>query len=315
MKNFKLILRSLISNNACIDGGRFKKWFVAIIMFFLSVCIALIPSTVKAAKSHGDDAFANYSFGAREAFTEFSEELNKHDEWSLKVAVDEASGENRLVVNGFDRYDHKNKTKDVVDYKFAYFPAYTAEYCNEFIGDGKTSYMIFTPTQVVMHIVNPESESKDKITDIVCGKAYKYLDEGYDLKSNLVSSESATEQLNGTWDNWKSFIRDAYNANRLTGLWQNALVMGSIDIVIVALMGFMIWILTRGKNNPYRLFKIWECQKISYWTAITPAILACAFGFLFENFAQVLFPLLIGVRVMWLTMKSLRPDGSGYAAN
>ena len=91
--------------------------------------------------------------------------------------------------------------------------------------------------------------------------------------------------------------------------------MSAINVGIVLIMGFMVWVLTRGKNNPYRIFNVWECYKIVAWAALTPAILTSGLGFLIKAFASTLFPLLLGVRVMWLSMKSLRPDGSGYGAN
>ena len=49
---------------------------------------------------------------------------------------------------------------------------------------------------------------------------------------------------------------------------------------------------------------------IAYWATITPAILTTGLGFLLTSFSQVLFPLLLGVRIMWLSMKLLRPENA-----
>ena len=83
--------------------------------------------------------------------------------------------------------------------------------------------------------------------------------------------------------------------------------MLGVNAGISIFMGFMLWVLTRGKNN-LRWFGIWETQKIVGWTTVTPAILTTGLGFLISSFSQVMFPLLLGVRIMWLSMKLLRPE-------
>lgn len=309
MKNFKLILRSLISNNACIEGARKKKWYYGVIMFVLSVILALVPVLVKSAKTNGDDVFSSISYGTQEATYAFSKYLDESPEIKMVVEDNTSNEDHHLTVQNFTKYEHKNAS-DTVDYKFGYIAVITDDYLNEIQGDGKTSFMIFTQDSFYVHIVNPES--KDAVQNLSCMKAYKYMSVGFDLKSMLVKEGTSRDVITGTWTNWKQFFRNAYNFNRLTGMWQTTLLMGGINVVITALMGFMVWVLTRGKNNPYHYFKIWECQKVSYWCAITPALLTCGLGFLLTRFANVLFPLLLGVRVMWLSMKSLRPDGSGY---
>ena len=47
MKNFKLVLKSLVNNEACVEGGRHRPWWIAIILFFLSMIIALVPIFVQ----------------------------------------------------------------------------------------------------------------------------------------------------------------------------------------------------------------------------------------------------------------------------
>jgi len=69
----------------------------------------------------------------------------------------------------------------------------------------------------------------------------------------------------------------------------------------------MIFILTRGKRNPFRIYTFWETQKISYWASFTPSLLALIFGFIFTEYAVMIFVMLIGVRIMWMSMKSLKP--------
>ena len=131
----------------------------------------------------------------------------------------------------------------------------------------------------------------------------------------FVSGDDLTDTANKTWGNWTNLIKKFYNQTRLKAAGVQLGIMSAVNVGIVLIMGFMVWVLTRGKNNPYRLFNVWECYKIVFWAALTPAVLTSGLGFLIKTFASTIFPLLLGVRVMWLSMKSLRPDGSGYAAN
>lgn len=313
MKNFKLILKSLVSNNACIEGATKKKWWVAVIMFFISTILALVPTFVKQIKTQGDDVFENTSYRTQEALYDFSENVLAKDDVSMKVVYVEQTEEKTLIVNGFlGIYNCVSKDTENVYFKIAAYETITDDQINEITaGDYKGSYAIFSSKVFYMVLKNPVNQSD--ISSIVCSKAYEYIEDGFDFKTILITEGTLTDKMNGTFDNWKVFVRDAYNYNRLTNLWVQCAIVGGVEILITVLMGFMIWVLTRGKNNPYRWVSFWQGQKISYWTSITPAILTCGLGFLLTSFGPVLFPLLQGVRTMWLSMKSFRPDGTGYA--
>ena len=326
MKNLKLILKSLVNNNACIEGGRKKPWYFAAIMFFLAMIFAILPLFVQTWNTNGDDTFKTYAYGTDQATLRFTEYLNDNNIQMYIKTPDGAENKNdKIIVASKDGvatnvdYEHKIPVKasdgtytEQIDFKFYYRVEKNETEFTDLIGDQKTSFFIFYQDQIYINLVN--FETKAVIKTIVCNKAANKFEDGKSINAMLSTSTDASTKLNETFANWKLFIRDAYNFTRLTAVWQTCAIMGGINAGITLFMGLMIWILTRGKNNPYRLFNLWETQKMSWWAAITPSILALAFGFLIPRFANVLFPMLIGIRVMWLSMKSLRPDGSGYAA-
>ena len=328
MKTFKLILKSLISNNACIDGGRKKPWYFAVIMFFLAMIFAILPLFVQTWNTNGDDAFKTYSYGMDAAALGFNKYL---DDNGLTIVVNQAenTSSKELIAykdnNRIDAidYEHKTpvKTSEIVDGKYKYvdqidykiFYRYNmneADY-NKLIGDQKFSFIIMYPNRIMIHIVN--FDTKEQMGNIVCSEACNKLQPGMKINDLLSKEADPTKKMNETFSNWKLFIRDAYDHTRLTAVWQSCAIMGGINVGITLFMGLMVWILTRGKNNPYRFLNLWVTQKTAWWAAITPSILALAFGFLIPKFSNILFPMLIGIRVMWLSMRSLRPDGSGYA--
>lgn len=318
MNTLKLFLKSLLNNNACIDGGRKKPWYLAIIMFFLSIALALVPTMTLSLKEKPHKNFEGTTYGCREAFAAFSEELNKPEYADSMYIIKGEGKKDRLLVNGaFTEYNHVNETLTTdpehpyIDFKFVYDQTIDSKKY-EVLKSEKKSIVYFSKDTVMIHIVN--QVNGEDLLDINCGQAYKKFDEGYKFSSSYkVNAEDLTATINGTWGLWLDNIDSFYHATRIKATWVKVGLFAGIDAAIALIMAFMIWILTRGKRNPYRdMVNVWQSFTITSWTMVTPGILALAFGFLFKNFATALFPLLLGIRAMWLSMKSFRPDGTGY---
>ena len=308
--NIKLFFTSLISNNACIDAGRKKPWYAAIILFFVSIILAVTPSTVLELKKQGDKNFDSTTYLAREALYEFSQEIKTDDGMAVIKANKK---ESYLVGRNSSTFGELDTKTMVYNYKFRYSSNEDAAVTYATLNEESVSYFLFTPDTVYMHIVNPTDHSS-VVLNLMCINAYKKVGENA-FKESLAEGADKTESIEKTWENWKVLIRQLYNQTRLRAAGIQLGIMSAVNVGIMLVMGFMVWVLTRGKNNPYRIFNVWECYKIVFWAGLTPAILTSGLGFLIKTFASTIFPLLLGVRVMWLSMKSLRPDGSGYASN
>jgi len=308
-KNILLFLKSLFSNNAAIDGARKKPWYAAIIIFFISIVLSVIPGTVLQLNKHGDKNFDSTSYNTREATTQFA----------IRLQAEEFK--DHMYVNKIDKKTSQLVSKEFstvistsgIDFVFAYVNKDNLSQTQTELDKGGVSYFLFSVDSLHIRVLNPNDHNSTAV-EMECINAYKKVGKD-DIKNSLASSADLTEMANNTWANWKSLIRKFYNQTRLKAAGMQLIIISSINVGISLIMGFMIWVLTRGKNNAYRLFNVWECFKISWWAGVTPALLSLGFGFLIKNFATMIFPLLLGVRVMWLSMKSLRPDGSGYAAN
>ena len=312
-QNIKLFFRSLISNNACIDGARKKPWYAAILIFFFSIILSVIPSSVIELQKHADKNFDSSTFGLVEASTQFSQYLDTLPENTFYV--NKEGKQSSLIATEDVVFKRMNAQTSRVDYVFRYsFNENSASYMNQY-KEANVSYVIFTEDTVYFSILNPNSpDGSSPVVSFVCINAYKKIGRD-DLRKSLVAIEDKTKMANDTWANWKGLIKKLYRQTRLKAAGIQLAICSAINVGITLIMGFMVWILTRGKANPYRLFTVWESFKIAFWSVLTPAILTVGLGFLIKNFASMIFPLLVGVRIMWLTMKSLRPDGSGYAAN
>ena len=108
------------------------------------------------------------------------------------------------------------------------------------------------------------------------------------------------KNMNKVYDN-------AYLTTKQNSFTLYTLVFYGVYVVLIAFMGLMIFLLTRGKRNPMNYMTFWLSTKIAAWATISPAILALILGFLLTNFATMFFIILFGVRIMWLSMRQLRP--------
>lgn len=336
MKNFKLILKSFFSNNATVEGARHRPWYFAVIIFFASMILAIVPIFVQSITKHGSDLVSKTTYNMENSTLRFTETLKEKDV-TLEVSYNEATQSNVLVEKGtwdnafkedvysfndakYCYYTHKNE-EGIDDFWAFWFQSKSSDFLSDFVKDIETkqkdaekavpSLLIMTDKQIIFYICNVQ---KSTVIGSIAGD-YKSSTVGFkltDLLSDIAytNAEEYAEYRAETWENWKVFYDEIYNNNRLNTTLATTLILLGIDVVIVFFMGLMVFILTRGKNNPFRIYTFWESIKVGMWAANMPALLTCGLGFLLTNFVQVLFALLVGVRVMWLTMKTLGPNNA-----
>lgn len=348
MKNFKLILKSLINNEACVEGGRHRPWWISVIMLFISMVLAIGPVFYQTFKKTGSDFVSSQTYNLDTALLRFNEEIEKHDVNMVVTPVEGSS--NYLEVdqnkwneaftyqdprnNQYHAYQHYNAEGNV-DLDVYYIPELNSTIINEInnnvpgyeIEDNPESltwkkrnhsFIIFGKYEIVAYAYNSASSS-------AVGSSYgdyKNMEVGFNLKATAFVTTSdgnvlTLDKVNasnyntfkeGVWENWKAFFNQAYLYNRGELTWRTTLLMFGINLGLTIFMGLMIFLLTRGKTNPFRIYKFMECEFIAGWATLAPGILACILGFILAQFAQLAFPLLLGVRVMWLCMKTLRAD-------
>ena len=349
MKNFKLIMKSLINNDACIEGGRTKRWFFAIIFAVLSLVLAVLPIMVTSLQAQGSDFTAgNYLYNYDNAIVAFSDSLADNnlsmvvseDANGRFLAVDKTQWEAAYTANAYKQYVHLNNDSKV-DFEVYYTEAvgqefvdyYTLVSQNKSPIDGSwreaadtarsTSYLIFGRERMVGQLFQPGNTTalsgvSGDYLKLDLGFAFKSLatveidgvtyvtshDDKFSEPNGFLSIDAYRRQIQNKWND----VYDAvyYNTKMVTAR-DSTLIMLGVDALLIFFMGLMIFILTRGKRNPFRIYTFWETQKIAYWASFTPSLLALIFGFIFTEYAVMIFVMLIGVRIMWMSMKSLKP--------
>ncbi len=108
---------------------------------------------------------------------------------------------------------------------------------------------------------------------------------------------------------WTDVFNATYEYQKNSKKWNTTLIYLGVYGGLMIFLGLMVYLLTRGKNNPYRVLNLWVTQKTAYFLSFTPALLAMIFGFIFGGnmLGQMAFIMLISLRVMWASMRTLRP--------
>ncbi len=342
----KYFLKSLFSNDICVDA-RTKKWYWAILIAVVSLVVATIPTMVNYFKVKGgsflDSTTYNYDSQVY-AFTQYMDNYDIKLKVENGTLVDEG---NTCTVNDDNTiYKHvvsmdvayKNSitgevvetTDKYVDFAVYFYPdaLYTKKKSDT--AHSKLSDLITE----VLNGKNPKAGDEEigekyTINALFLGKesftAVKYTGIS---SSGTVSRSSITYKYQGanqngdttfylkdllgadkaaTVSNWKVYLNNAYTPIKLATGWASTGITFGIYTALTILLGFVVWIMTRGKNNPFRIYTFWECQKIAYWAALTPAIIGMLIGFFMSSMMMLGFILCYGVRIMWMSMRSLRP--------
>jgi len=108
-------------------------------------------------------------------------------------------------------------------------------------------------------------------------------------------------------DFYANVVTQSFETDKIASAWSYTGIFAGVDLGLIILFGGVIFLMTRGKKNPFRIYTFWETQKMAYWAAFTPSLLAMALGFWMTNYAFIFFMFAYGMRMMWMSMRSLRP--------
>ena len=336
----KPIFTSLFSNKNAYNNAKEKAWYWAVPLGLISIVLSLIPILVTNLNVGGATIFnssVSYknsvsisvrTFYMDEAMKDFVETLEdkgiviqvEKDSKNRKMATinDQTKWDNAFNMNKNNRYEYY--TNDSIRRLEIYFTDYEGQdfttylndiYSNKNPSDGDptssiktTSFLLLGKYEIAFVLCNNQTPVAVRQGD------YSYLDEGWTFKKLLDKTADLSDQQkinDQIFENFKTFLNKIYESPRLTKAWTTTGIIAGINVGITFILGFLLWILTRGKTNPFRTITFWETQKISYWCALTPAILTLGLGFLLSTYAVIMYVGFLGLRVTFLAMKTLRP--------
>ena len=333
---------TLLNNDACVKGAREWKGAlqaIPVVLAIASVVLAVLPSfvsqmNVKGASGIYTSPLDNFDVGlasfthaltvdeagnarpeAEIVHVSFTEEgelkltnvdklYHKEGEtvYSWFIDVDSATSEPAFEVF-FNTYSLDDETffnrlsKDMN-------PETGNARHGEDVTTPRASYVAFGKTKMVFRKVN-SSRGQEGAYDRIKGKDLVELTPK-NANGDLIPYSSYSYRTTIA-NNWATFINDTYETAKIASAWSFTGIMAGIDFGLVILFGLILFLMTRGKKNPFRIINIWETMKMAGFASLTPALLAMIVGFWMPQYAYLFFMFTYGMRMMWMSMKSLRP--------
>ena len=338
---------SIIKNDSAIDGAKTAPWWIALILFIVGSFLPIIPIMVNASRTYGASFISGTTYGYEQGLATCglslkaeSYELNvkNHELIATKEGneltqtwVEDAdltpvsyyntvsSGVTMRSLNVYysDR-PKSGKTKTINDMiktieSTKYVLNTDKVYDSETDGDAQTyipSYLILIKTGMYSKIYKHNTATSGSST--YTGLDWKHVDDCnlLDVVNNVPNIEANlldARYVNGVLENWKVIFNKAYQTQKTNSFWFSSGLYYGIYLVLGVFMGLMMFLLTRGKNNPNRGLTFFVTCKIDAWITFTPAVLGMILGFIWSAAAGLGFIVLIGLRTMWLSMRQLSP--------
>ena len=227
-------------------------------------------------------------------------------EYDLVVYVSNASGSSKLA-RSYNNYismtdykvgtvENRDKDNDEEGQKY-YIPKYIIIFKD-------TIYVVIYSGQKAISASMGGNFSGFKANN----ECLKTLLEVKDKEDNVIAPSLINpDSYNGVLKNFKKFLDKTYNAIKFRNTFATSGIYLAIFAGLSIFMGLLMWVMTRGKKNPNNYFSIWLCMKIEARLAFTPGLLTFIIGLFLTSYASMIFILTLGLRVMWISMKELRP--------
>lgn len=335
--------KSILSNQAAIDNAKEAPWWIAVILLVFSVIIPLIPIYVGINKNYGASFLASATYGFDRGIAKATEHFSENGyEFSLEKNVITYLKDGNPVADTFyvrdsateAQYSDIDTVQNQYNFRF-YITDLEGSALSKLVNKlDKRAYKVGTTT------IPTEEEVKEKVATYVpnfiilsrktlaaavyknksttrVGTTYGGLNWAHTKSGNLieqllkdvVSTDEYTVRYATILKNWKKVFNQTYLDQKTKTTWNTVLIYFGVYTGLMVFLGLMIFLLTRGKNNVFNYLNFWVCQKIAYWLAPTPAILGLVLGFLLGTnmIGQMGFIMLVALRVMWCSMRQLRP--------
>jgi len=350
MKTLKLIFQSIFSNEPIMQA-RNQPWYIAIILFLLSILLATYPTYNQISNREGSTFLSGNTFSIENALVSFTEAIedagvdlvvvsetvdgvttysidNQGTSWGAafqNTFVDEeAFPYFEYAVNGTTRlrvFVQEDQTDEAM-----------GEFANRLLalptGDDQIgSFMLLAKSAVYMYVYNPAALADGSVNGEGFATAFTGTYDEVPLGTNLanfiqtdqdgnvIDPTDVSEYVNLVFANWLNFFDQSFAYSKSVLLLAQSGLTLVVNAVMALMMSVVIFIMTRGKLNPNNHFKFGETMKMGAWSLFSPALLTIVAGALFPEFAGTAFVLFVGLRLMWLSSKYLRPVDTNVVPN
>ena len=332
---------SLINNACCLRGAKNGPLWLTIIFFVLALLLPVLPIFIAQANTNGttflggrsyflekyipsigldlkdnrhveikvdnDHLMSFYedgnpvdmsNYGSKQPFANYLNYANGQYDFSLYISDATSKADQESVINAVnDVYYEVNTTTVTVNKDNAYHASYMILFKNN------VYVAIYYGVKRVTNSFGGDFNSVNP-TDTWLTSLLEVKDNDGNIIAPSMFNDAYT---NGVLNNYKKFIDQSYATLKIRNMFGTSGIYLAIFFGANVLMGFLMWLLTRGKNNPNNYFSPWLTMKAQARLALSPALITMVAGFFLTNYVPMIYIMLLGLRVMWMSMKELRP--------
>ena len=329
----------LISNQRAMDGAKTNPWWVALIIGLFGIILPVLPITISQAKTYGASFLASNKYNFDQNIASLTVQMLKdgdefvvNDQHLLEYQPSEgfpARGDYEPIITKTNTSDGQyelmiyymtgdySELQGFVDginerqYKIGTTNIATAEEAKY-----APSFMVLFKDGLYVRLNKYNSTDAGKNTYTNFKTDWKQFQPGHkllastlgDLNLNDIDPNLYADQKDAIYNKWVEVFNKSFISQKRYNTWVTTAMFFGIYFGLVVLMGLLLFLLTRGKNNVFNYLKFMDTEKMAWWSALAPGILAMIVGFIFSNFAQMAFIVLLGLRTMWMAMRQLRPQ-------
>lgn len=183
-----------------------------------------------------------------------------------------------------------------------------------------TSHLIIGRKALYTRLYNPTAINKPGNPALVFEGRTNSLPVGMNIrdfgkvsKDGVPLAKTDIDYTDKVMENFGHMQDLGYKEVKVRTFWFQTGIYAAIFSIIGLVMGLIIFISTRGKMNPNRYLKFGESLKIGAWLLPAPALITLVLGFVlpvqyFQQYFQIIFIMTLGMRSVWLTMRTLNPN-------
>lgn len=320
-KFFKFLFKGLVNNEEVIYESKKQPWWTAIIVFLLSLVIAVVPSFVQITRIKGAEVLTTSQNASLDTSLIL---VSQHlEENNIKIEIDEQGKINvdALIPEGKEYYQHTvvAQNKELLIFTICKEAAATnliknysegKKASNDIIKENPYSSLIITEDKV--YLTTYLNTSKNVISNGAITESakasYSFVGLNESAKGTDINSFYATKDIQTCLNHWETFLNDLYKISKTQYLWGYTGVLSAINLGVALLVSLLTMILTRLKSATGEKLNYLNALQIIAFASLAPAAIGCLLGFVISSFAQIGFVLCLGLRATFLGMKAANPN-------
>ena len=297
-------------NNGIVKEIGIRHWISSIFIFLIAVFISVIPVlTTEATRSGSSTINSAFNDVLVESLYNY---VNDEDSPDFKIENHKASLTNGDGASSIFTYEREGYRMDYYFFDTTEGNPTLQDQANSVLENNPNiqSHFFISTSAFQVSIINPSTGSSvgqanggfNHIENIPSFK--EYIKEGVDTSLPLNEVKTAyNNKLNEFFDLGYLDLR-GQQVGMAVGICLG--INAGITIIVIP----VLFLLTRGKNNPNRSIKFYQVMGIGFHATLSPAIIALILGYIMGGSFQymtMLYVMCYGFRAMWLAMKYLRP--------